>query len=314
MDALSQLVRLLDLQASLDLHCQFADGFAVSHERVMAREIEFHLLLAGRCIIEIDGHEPVAMAAGDFLALPGRQAHRVRCDGPIDPGHLLATTEDASQLPLRHSVDGLIELDLLCGRFVYNAQTTETLLQALPSVLHVSLSESTPHADLDRIVSFIRAEVDGARPGAAAVVASLCGALFTLALRTSSQREGLTPSLLRLVGDSRLARATQAMLGSPGRDWTLAQLADLAAMSRATFARRFMQAAATTPGALLLEVRMSRAAGLLRGTRRSVADIGAEIGYQSEAAFSKAFRRAMAVTPSAFRRGTSQPRAGAVAR
>ena len=66
-----------------------------------------------------------------------------------------------------------------------------------------------------------------------------------------------------------------------------------------------------TPGALLLQVRMSRAADLLARSRRGVADIGADVGYQSEAAFSKAFKRAMAMSPATYRRVRSSGDRGA---
>jgi AraC-like DNA-binding protein len=55
--------------------------------------------------------------------------------------------------------------------------------------------------------------------------------------------DGLSPGLLRPIRDQRLARATQAILRDPARDWRLEQLAALSAMSRATFARRFTEAA-----------------------------------------------------------------------
>lgn len=250
--------------------------------------------------------------AGDFVALRSGTPHRVRTAGTIESDPR-ATVLAGGLLPLKRSELGEIELDLLCGRFRVDSTTMDQLFATLPSLLHVSLSDSTPELDLQRIVSMIRAEVDADAPGAVAIVEALSTVLLTLALRIHSRRDALSPSLLRLIGDARLARATQAILADPGRDWTLEQLAELSAMSRATFARRFAELSATTPGALLLQVRMSRAADLLRRSQRGIADIGAEMGYQSEAAFSKAFRRAMAMSPASFRRadadGLQAPRA-----
>lgn len=301
MDALSQIIRLVRLQASLDLRCQFANGVVAEHAGTPPREIEFHLVLAGSCVIEMDGGESVQMAPGDFAALRSGTPHRVRTSGQSDPRHRPSTTSSGS-LPLRRSDAGDIELDILCGRFKVDSSIMDRLLETLPRLLHVSLSESTPDADLRVIVAMIRSEVDADAPGAVAIVEALSTVLLTLALRIHGRRDTLSPSLLCLIGDTRMARATQAILTEPGRDWTLEQLAGLSAMSRATFARRFTAVSATTPGALLLQVRMSRAADLLERSTRGVADIGAEIGYQSEAAFSKAFKRATALSPSAYRR------------
>ena len=314
MDALSQIVRMVRLQASLDLRCQFASGFAVDHGGTLAREIEFHLVLSGRCVIELADAEPVNMAPGDFVALRSGTRHRVRTLGAVDIEHRSVTAQEGL-LPLKRSESGEIELDLLCGRFVVDSMAMDQLLETLPRVLHVSLSESTRDIDLCVIVAMIRAEVDADAPGAVAIVEALCTVLLTLALRIHSLREALSPSLLRLIGDSRLAYAIQAILKEPGRDWTLEQLAGMSSMSRATFARRFTEVSAMTPGALILQVRMSRAADLLRRSRRGVSDIGAELGYQSEAAFSKAFKRVMAISPAAYRRTPANevPRADASA-
>ncbi len=304
MDALSHLVRLVRLQASLDLRCQFADGVAIDHAATPTREIEFHLVLDGHCVIELDDGTSVMMVAGDFVAVRSGTSHRVRTSNTIDAGHGV-TTLPGGLLPIRRSDSGNIELDLLCGRFRVDSSAIAQIFATLPKLLHASLSESAPDIDLRRIVAMVRAEVDAEAPGAVAIVESLCTVLLTLALRIHSRREAVSPSLMRLIGDARLARATKAILDEPGRDWTLAQLADLSAMSRATFARRFAEVSATTPGALLLQVRMSRAADMLKRSQRSIADIGTELGYQSEAAFSKAFKRALSRSPAVFRRACS---------
>jgi AraC-like DNA-binding protein len=48
--------------------------------------------------------------------------------------------------------------------------------------------------------------------------------------------------------------------------------------------------------------RMHMAAQTLREGRRSVAQVGASIGFESEAAFSRAFRRQFGESPSSWRR------------
>jgi AraC family transcriptional activator of mtrCDE len=301
MDALSQLVRLVRLQASLDLRCQFADGVTVDHAGSVLREIEFHLVLVGRCVIETRDGESLQMVSGDFVALRRGTPHRVRAAGSADAAHSLVTSRQGL-LTVRRSEIGDVSLDLLCGRFKVDSTTFDRLIEAIPSILHVSLSESTADTDLRVIVEMIRSEVDAGAAGAVAIVEALCTVLLTLALRIHSRRATVSPSLLRLIGDTRLAPAIQAILSDPGRDWTLDHLAALSAMSRATFARRFGEASAMTPGTLLLQVRMSRAADLLIRSQRSVADIGSDMGYQSEAAFSKAFKRLMEMSPARFRR------------
>ncbi len=299
MDALSQLVELADLRASLDLRCQFADAYDIDHQRAPQGEIVFHLVLEGTCQIETGNGSTIAMSAGDFVALPHGDGHRVR-----SAAHAATLapiiTKDAGALPTRRNTNGPAELDLLCGRFTHRSKVAEALFAGLPGALHASLAQAEP--ELGSLVALIRGEVQAQRPGALAIVASLATVLFALALRAQAGLEQNMPGLIRLVSDPRVARAAHAMLQNPGRDWTLDQLAEKASMARATFARHFVQAAELTPGAFLLLLRLTRAAKLLTQTRRSVGDIGAEVGYQSEAAFNRAFKKAMGASPAAFRR------------
>lgn len=48
--------------------------------------------------------------------------------------------------------------------------------------------------------------------------------------------------------------------------------------------------------------RMQLAAGMLAGSPQSVAQIAAEVGYESEAAFSRVFKRTTGLAPSAWRK------------
>ncbi|HEY4082162.1 MAG TPA: AraC family transcriptional regulator [Burkholderiaceae bacterium] len=300
MDALSQLVELAGLRASLDLRCQFADAYDIDHPRAPQGEILFHFVLQGSCQIEMEDGSMVEMRAGDFVALPQGAAHRVRS---VVRAAALApiVAEDDGVLPMRRNTSGPAELDLLCGRFTHQSKVADALFAGLPGALHSSLAEAD--AELSALVALIRREVEAERPGALAIVASLANVMFALALRAQAGLDQKLPGLIRLVSDPRLARATHAMLQDPGRDWTLDQLAEKAAMGRATFARHFVQVAELTPGDFLLLLRLTRAASLLKQTRRSVGDIGVEVGYQSEAAFNRAFKKGMGASPAAFRRG-----------
>ena len=83
---------------------------------------------------------------------------------------------------------------------------------------------------------------------------------------------------------------------------TIEALGELAAMSRASYARRFREAAGMTVFEFMTRTRMAIACDLLRSTRRNVGDICMEVGYQSEAAFGKAFKKHMAEMPGQYRR------------
>ena len=81
----------------------------------------------------------------------------------------------------------------------------------------------------------------------------------------------------------------------------VAQLASAAGLSRAHFSREFRRAFGESPHAYLLTRRLERAAALLRGTDRSVADICFAVGLQSVGSFTTSFGRAFGATPAAYR-------------
>jgi AraC-like DNA-binding protein len=78
-------------------------------------------------------------------------------------------------------------------------------------------------------------------------------------------------------------------------------LAGAAGLSRAHFSREFRRAFGESPHAYLLTRRLERAAALLRGTDRSVADICFEVGLRSVGSFTTSFTRTFGASPTAYR-------------
>jgi AraC-like DNA-binding protein len=78
-------------------------------------------------------------------------------------------------------------------------------------------------------------------------------------------------------------------------------LARAAGLSRAHFSREFRRAFGEPPHAYLLTRRLERAAALLRGTDRSVADICFSVGLSSVGSFTTSFTRTYGAAPTAYR-------------
>lgn len=100
--------------------------------------------------------------------------------------------------------------------------------------------------------------------------------------------------------DPYLDRVIEAIHAAPGREWSVAGLASVGAMSRSVFAQRFRAAFGVSPASYVTEVRMRTAQDLLAGGR-GVGDVSRTLGYGSEDGFSRAFRRSTGQTPSAWR-------------
>ncbi|GGP21194.1 cupin domain-containing protein [Silvimonas iriomotensis] len=316
MDMLTRLIQLARPQAGLDVRCLLGGHYDLPHSEATAGIAPFHVVLSGACRIDTATGESLIARAGDFILL--RKAHRVRSLAAEDVATPVPIYMEYDHLlPLRRTGEGAPEVDLLCGHFDYARGPNELLFRTLPDPLHVSLTGQhvTDAADmpgmLKSLVDLMRQEAVGARAGALAVVTALSQALFAMALRNHGEQHPQQASVLALIADARLSAAAQALLKNPGQAWTIEKLGELAMMSRATFARHFRARSGMTVWQFLTEARMALACDLLRETRRSAADIGMEVGYQSEAAFGKAFRQHTGEMPGQYRRRLRQhPAAG----
>jgi AraC-like DNA-binding protein len=101
--------------------------------------------------------------------------------------------------------------------------------------------------------------------------------------------------------DRHIGRALNLMHEQPARDWTLDLLAKDVGVSRSTLADRFTSFVGTPPMQYLQKWRLQIAASKLSEGVSSIAEIGAEIGYESEAAFSRAFKKAVGLPPAEWR-------------
>jgi AraC family transcriptional regulator len=87
---------------------------------------------------------------------------------------------------------------------------------------------------------------------------------------------------------------------------SLAELAAVAQMSPAHFARLFKCATGQTPHQYVITCRMERAKQLLTETRLPLHEIGAQVGYADQSHFTALFRQYVATTPKAHRDATSR--------
>lgn len=78
-------------------------------------------------------------------------------------------------------------------------------------------------------------------------------------------------------------------------------MARAAGLSRAHFSREFSRAFGESPHSYLLTRRLERAAALLRGTDRSVADVCLSVGLRSIGSFTTSFTRTYGASPTPYR-------------
>jgi transcriptional regulator GlxA family with amidase domain len=104
-----------------------------------------------------------------------------------------------------------------------------------------------------------------------------------------------------------VGRSLALLHGRVGHPWTVAALAEAAGVSRTALVERFSRYLMEPPMTYLTRWRLQLAAQALLGTPKGVAEIAAEVGYESEAAFNRAFKRAFGAPPARFRRERRVP-------
>jgi AraC-like DNA-binding protein len=296
MDTISRLVCLARLMATLDKRCLLADTTVMEVASPGKDKAYFHVLLDGECTLEMPGKR-IAMTAGDMALLPKGTPHRVRTKGN---GRVQGTVETpGASFDLIRSQRGEAVVDLFCGYYSYSSGAGVMLFRSLPDPVHVSFGDKDEN--LQMISQIMRTEALTAGAGSPVILASLCNALLAMALRHSTTPLTTTP-LWTAPENEQIKAVIDAVVHQPGEDWPIARLADVAAMSRATFIRHFTRNTGMTVGAFLTHIRVMIAAELLTSTERTVAAIATEVGYASDSAFSRAFREATGTTPARFRR------------
>jgi AraC family transcriptional activator of mtrCDE len=204
-------------------------------------------------------------------------------------------------------------IDLFCGHYTFSLGAGDMLFASLPDVVHIALGADT-NEPVRMLSTLMRREANEGRPGTAAILSSLCNVLLAMVLRASPEQRLADQALWTGLADERLRVVTDAVLREPGRSWSIAEFAELATMSRATFIRHFNLNAGMSAGDFLTKIRMMTAADLLASTDHPVSVVAARVGYRSESAFGRAFRLAAATTPAQFRRQTTKPGLSAASR
>ncbi|MDP0929871.1 helix-turn-helix transcriptional regulator [Paracoccus onubensis] len=134
-------------------------------------------------------------------------------------------------------------------------------------------------------------------PGREIVSARLADILLVEAIQTYAANVG--PGDMGWLGallDLRLDRALGVMRQEVAHPRTVAELADVAGMSRSAFSAEFTRRVGQPPLSYLRSWRLTLARTGLKRDIATVANIANAVGYQSQSAFSQAFRRTFGIS------------------
>jgi AraC-like DNA-binding protein len=297
-DPFSDFLSLMGARSVISGGLVAGGAWAINFPR--ANTVKFWGVARGSCWILFEGDkDPIRIESGDVFLLCEPRSHVLGTDLNAESVDLADVLEERVGNMVHHG-DG-DEFFMIGGKVELNIASSQLLLDALPPLIHVRGTSSQAQALrwlLDQLVQ----ERQGAFPGAHIASNQLAHLMFIQILRAHFEAAGLQPAgWLRALGVRRLAPALQLMHDDPGRAWQLRELAQAAAMSRATFAAYFKTIAGMSPLSYLTKWRMHLAQRALLESRTHVNVLARSLGYASESAFSNAFRRVVGCSPKHFR-------------
>ncbi len=342
MDVLSEVLRVVRLSGAIHFNAEFTRPWAVKTSppdllaaRLMpgAESITlFHLATSGRCWIAWGTLGPIKIETGDVIVFARGDQHVMASDLGLAPVPVASIFPKASteQITLVRYGGGGEEARFVCG-YLHSDQRFSPLLDAMPALVCVRLrngglvldafSETGRYAEqvsLEHEASWWRAATghliaESTRPGPGnrAVLARLSELLFMEVVRWQLTyiAEGHRGWLAGL-NDPHVGRALTLLHAEPARSWTVEELADRAAISRAALAKRFVELVGEAPMQYLAGWRMHLARRLLRESALGLAEIASRVGYESEAAFNRAFTRLVGTPPGTWRQSKGFSQAG----
>lgn len=304
-DPLDSLLKTFRLESEVQSRVTLGEPWGISFPAVPGTG-KFQFVESGRCVLRLPGREPIELRAGDFVVVMGESSHAIhdlRGTPPVD----LFTLLERLRMPCAASMSGHFGGEgettaIVAGKFRFHDTATHPLWRAMPPLILIRGEEGRAVEWLEVTLSFLACEASSGRPGASALLDRLCDVLFIQALRGWIHQDSAVKGLPAAVRDPAVGGAMALIHDRPAEPWTVARLADAAAMSRSTFAERFRRTLGESPMGYLARWRMHLAARLLSEDRGSVASVAERVGYESEAAFAKAFKRTVGVPPGAYRR------------
>jgi AraC-like DNA-binding protein len=321
MDALSEVLRVVKLDSAIFFNAEFSEPWCLCSPEARAiapvlapragHVIVYHLLCEGRAYARLEDGEPVALEAGDLVTFPHGHSHLLgngKASTTIDGGAALPSIL-ANGLRVMRMGGGGQPSCFICGFLVCDLQMSQTFLGGLPPLMKVAIRDDDSGRWLENSLRFSVGEAAAHREGADAMLAKLSEVVFVETLRRYMRM--LPPEQtgwMAAARDPEVGKALTLLHHRHGDPWSVAALAQEVGLSRTVLAERFRHFLGVSPMAYLTRWRLQIGARSLTSTSWGVAEIAADVGYESEAAFNRAFKREYGVPPARYRQSQKAAR------
>lgn len=302
MDALSVLLQNVHLFETKYYRLNVTGNWSYSLTR--QDTILFYLVMSGGFCIDV-GNGPRETRAGDMIMIPSAHQHmsyalNYHSDEAQPLDELLTSCKDHT-LDLKG--DGDSEASLILIECKYDKAMIRPLLSVLPSILpEVNDEDDGRFEVIDVEIRLLTLEAEHERMGKTAVINHWASIMMIECLRVYIESlPEATENWLKAMKDPFLTKALVAMHEMPSENWTINKLAEVAGMSRSSFAQRFKEVVGIPPLTYLMDYRLRLAARYLRLQQNSISRISGLVGYASDSTFSQAFKRVYGISPKAYR-------------
>jgi AraC-like DNA-binding protein len=328
MDAFSQILSGVKLNGAVFFNAEFSApwGISMPAANLMAARLAtgtehlvlYHFVVEGGAVIELGDGSCLDLKPGDVVIFPHGDPHHMSSGKeaiPPFPNYGITAKVKARDLSPLHAGGGGDRSRFVCGYMTCDPYLSRPILSGLPAVFKVNIRADRSGHWLENSILHLVDEAASGRIGSEAMLAKLSEALFVDTLRRYAtalpeQQSGwLTGARDPIVG-----KCLGLMHGRIAHPWTIANLADEVGISRSALVERFTRYLSEPPMTYLTRWRLQLAARSLERTSRGVAEIAADVGYESEAAFNRAFKREFGLPPGRYRidhknpsRKTSEP-------
>lgn len=315
MDAFSQILSGVKLTGAVYFRAAFSApwGFSTPPTDVMAATLApgtpnivlYHLLIEGRAIVELIEGKTIELGPGDIVIFPHGDPHHISSGKdarrPFPNYGITAKIQSRDLSPL-YAGGGGETSRFVCGYMTCDPYLSRPILSGLPPVFKVNIRTDRSGQWLENSIMHLVEEASSGRIGSDAMLAKLSEALFVDTLRRYVARlPGQQRGWLAGARDPVVGKSLSLLHTRVAHPWTIADLADEVGISRSALVERFTRYLSEPPMAYLTRWRLQLAARSLESTSRGVAEIAAEIGYESEAAFNRAFKREFGQPPGRYR-------------
>lgn len=307
MDALSVLLQNVHLFETKYYRLNVTGNWSYSLTR--QDTILFYLVMSGGFCIDV-GNGLRETRAGDMIMIPSAHQHvsyalNYHSDEAQPLDELLMSCKEHT-LDLKG--DGDSEASLILIECKYDKAMIRPLLSVLPSILpEVNDEDDGRFEVIDVEIRLLTLEAEHERMGKTAVINHWASIMMIECLRVYIESlPEATENWLKAMKDPFLTKALGAMHEMPSENWTINKLAEVAGMSRSSFAQRFKEVVGIPPLTYLMDYRLRLAARYLRLQQNSISRISGLVGYASDSTFSQAFKRVYGISPKAYRQQYQQ--------